>query len=329
MHGFWEKLERPFFAMAPMEDVTDAAFRRMFAKYGKPDITWTEFTSADGLVLAPEHGQKVLRAKLAYSEAERPIVAQLFSAVPERMEKAAALCADLGFDGIDINMGCPDKSIEKGGAGAALIRTPALAREIIRAAKQGAGEKPVSVKTRIGYNADEIDRWIPEILAEKPAALTVHLRTRKEMSLVPAHWERMPRIRELRDAVSPATRLVGNGDAQTIREARERITESGCDGMMIGRGIFGNPWFFAEHTPTPEERIAALIEHIELFDELLRDVANYATMKKHFKAYINGWDHAKDLRVKLMETESAAEAVALLKEIGSLGSVNPTERSVR
>ncbi len=313
MQGFWKGLEAPFFAMAPMEDVTDAAFRRMFATYGKPDVTWTEFTSADGLVLAPEHGQKVLRAKLSYSEGERPIVAQLFSAVPARMEKAAALCATLGFDGVDINMGCPDRSIEKGGAGAALIRTPALARELIRAAKRGAGEKPVSVKTRIGYNREEIDAWIPELLAEKPAALTVHLRTRKEMSLVPARWEHMPRIKELRDDLSPETRLLGNGDVKTIAEARARIAESGCDGIMIGRGIFGNPWLFSEHVPAPQERIDALMEHIALFDELLGETANYATMKKHFKAYISGWDNAKDLRVKLMETEAAADALALLR----------------
>lgn len=313
MHGFWKDLKAPFFVMAPMEDVTDAAFRRMFAKYGKPDVTWTEFTSADGLVLAPEHGQKVLRAKLMYDEGERPIVAQLFSAVPERMKKAAALCAELGFDGIDINMGCPDRSVEKGGAGAALIKTPELAREIIRAAKRGAGEVPVSVKTRIGYDRDEIDTWIPNLLAEKPAALTVHLRTRKEMSLVPARWEHMPRIKELRDELSPETRLLGNGDVQTITEARERIAESGCDGVMIGRGIFGNPWLFSEHVPTPQERIEALAEHIALFDELLGETTNFATMKKHFKAYIHGWDHAKDLRVSLMETESATQAIELLR----------------
>jgi len=313
MRNFWLTMNVPFFAMAPMEDVTDAAFRRMFAKYGKPDITWTEFTSADGLVLASEYGQKVLRAKLAFSEGERPIVAQLFSAVPERMEKAARLCASLGFDGIDINMGCPDHSIEKGGAGAALIKTPELAREIICAARRGAGDVPVSVKTRIGYYHEQIDTWIPNLLAERPAALTVHLRTRKEMSLVPAHWEHMPRIRNWRDELSPETRLLGNGDVNTIAMARDRIAHSGCDGVMIGRGLFGNPWFFSEQVPTPQQRIDALIEHIQLFENLLGGIANYATMKKHYKAYIHGWDHAKDLRVKLMETNDAAAAIAILQ----------------
>jgi nifR3 family TIM-barrel protein len=326
MQNFWPTLKAPFFVMAPMEDVTDAAFRRMFAKYGKPDVTWTEFTSADGLVLAPEKGQLALRAKLLYTEEERPIVAQLFSSVPERMEKAARICAELGFDGVDINMGCPDRSVEKGGAGAALIKSPALARELIAAAQRGvcscAGLTctsmkciPVSVKTRIGYNQDEIDTWIPNLLSMRPAALTVHLRTRKEMSEVPAHWELMPRIAKLRAELAPATRLLGNGDIKTIAEARERIAAGGCDGAMIGRGIFGNPWLFAEKIPTPHERIAALIEHITLFDEILGHTVNFATMKKHFKAYIQGWDHAKELRVALMETEDARSAIANLREL--------------
>lgn len=318
MSHFWQTLQAPFVVMAPMEDVTDAAFRRMFARYGKPDVTWTEFTSADGLVLAPEKGQHALRAKLIYTQEERPIVAQLFSAVPERMEKAAALCAKLGFDGIDINMGCPDRAVEKGGAGAALIKKPALARELIRAAKRGAEsagrQMPVSVKTRIGYLHDEIDTWIPELLAEHPAALTVHLRTRKELSEVPAQWDKLPRIVALRDTLSPETRVIGNGDVRSRADALEKIAASGADGAMIGRGIFGNPWAFTDHVPTPEERVRALAEHIQLFDELLGEVSNFATMKKHFKAYIHGWDHAKDLRVHLMDTSSAAEAHTVLEK---------------
>lgn len=298
--------------MAPMEDVTDAAFRRMFARYGKPDVTWTEFTSADGLVLAPEKGQHALRAKLMYSKEERPIVAQLFSAVPERMEKAAAICAELGFDGIDINMGCPDRAVEKGGAGAALMKKPELARELIRAAKHGAGSVPVSVKTRIGYLHDEIDTWIPELLAEHPAALTVHLRTRKELSEVPAQWDKLPRVVALRNTLSPETRVIGNGDVHTRADALEKIAVSGADGAMIGRGIFGNPWAFTDHAPTPQERVRALAEHIQLFDELLGEVSNFATMKKHFKAYIHGWDHAKELRIRLMETDTAEDALAVL-----------------
>lgn len=297
-----------------MEDVTDAAFRRLIARFGKPGVSFTEFTSADGLVLAPEHGQKILRAKLLFAPEERPIVAQLFSAIPERMERAACIVADLGFDGIDINMGCPDKAVEKSGCGAALIRTPTLARELIRAAKRGGGGLPVSVKTRMGYNSDELDTWIPTLLSEGIANLTVHLRTRKEMSLVPAHWDAAARLREIRDRESPDTLVTGNGDVTDLEDARTKARETGVDGIMLGRAIYGNPWLYAERAtpPAPEERIAALAEHIRLFDELLGDVANFATMKKHFKAYLSGWDHAKDLRTKMMETKTAEEALAIL-----------------
>jgi tRNA-dihydrouridine synthase len=314
MQGFWEKLPRPFFIQAPMEDVTDAAFRRLIARTGRPDVMFTEFTSADGLVLAPEKGQAALRAKLMFDEGERPIVAQLFSALPERMEKAAAIVADLGFDGIDINMGCPDRAVEKSGCGAALIKNPENARALIRAAKKGGRGLPVSVKTRMGYNSDEMDTWLPELLAEEPANLTIHLRTRKEMSLVPAHWDQMARAVAIRDRVSPQTLISGNGDVIGLDDARTKARESGCDGIMLGRAIYGNPWLYAkrEAPPTPNERIEALIEHIKLFDELLGDISNYATMKKHFKAYISGWDNAKDLRVKLMETTNAREALAVL-----------------
>lgn len=313
MLGFWEKLQRPFFIQAPMEDVTDAAFRRLIVRFGTPDVMFTEFTSADGLVLAPEKGQEALHAKLMFAPEERPIVAQLFSAIPERMQAAAKIVADLGFDGIDINMGCPDRAVEKSGCGAALIKNPENARALIRAAKKGGGI-PVSVKTRMGYNTDEMDTWLPEILAEEPANITIHLRTRKEMSLVPARWDAMARAIEIRDRVSPHTRMSGNGDVQNLDDARAKAKQTGCDGVMLGRAIYGNPWLYAKRDapPSPQERIDALAEHIKLFDELLDDVSNFATMKKHFKAYISGWDHAKELRTRLMETTCASEAIALL-----------------
>lgn len=310
--NFWKELPRPFFVMAPMEDVTDAAFRQMFARHGKPHVTYTEFTSADGLVLAPEPGKTKLLKKLLFSENERPIVAQLFTSTPERMEAAARLAAELGFDGIDINMGCPDRAVEKQGSGAALIKNPEVAIELMRAVRRGAPQLPLSVKTRIGYNVDELERWIPQLLAEKPVTLTVHLRTRKEMSDVPAHWERMKDVVALRDAISPETLIVGNGDVRDITDARAKTAETGCDGVMLGRAIFGNPWLFSEHAASPEERIAGLSEHLQLFESLLGTTTHYAVMKKHFKAYINGWDNAKDLRAKLMETNSVSEALAVL-----------------
>lgn len=303
-------------ALAPLDDVTDAAFRRLIAKYGKPDVMYTEFTSADGLLLAPPEGKKKLLKKLLYSESERPIVAQLFTSNPEYMERGARLVAELGFDGVDINMGCPDRAVEKSGCGAALIKNPAKARELIRAAKRGAGGLPVSLKTRIGYNKDELDTWLPELLAEEPAAVAIHARTRKEMSAVPARWEVVARAIAIRDSLGSKTLIMGNGDIEDIADAQKKVEETRCDGVMLGRAIFGNPWLFSDRKspPTPEERIQALLEHIRLFDELLSDTTPYATMKKHFKSYISGWNGAKELRVKLMETGSIEEVCRLLQK---------------
>ncbi len=295
-----------------MEDVTDAAFRSLIARYGRPSIMFTEFTSADGLVLAPPAGQKMLRKKLLFSESERPIVAQLFTASPVRMEAAARLVAELGFDGIDINMGCPVKEVVDTGCGAALIKNPALARELIRSA-QKAG-LPISVKTRIGYNIDELDTWLPELLAENLAAITIHARTRKEMSDVPARWNTIARAVALRDSLGSKTLILGNGDIKDMADAREKVKAAKCDGAMLGRAIYGNPWLFAERTeaPTREEKIKALLEHLALFEELLGTTTNYATMKKHFKAYISGWDGAKEFRMRLMETETSGAAREIL-----------------
>lgn len=311
--NFWTQLKKPFFVLAPMADVTDAAFRRLIAKYGKPDVTWTEFVSADGLA-HPDAKEKLLK-DLAYSEEERPIVAQIFSGNPENIEQAAALVRELGFDGVDINMGCPDKSVEKQGAGANLIKDPKRAREIIRAAKRGAGDMPVSIKTRIGYNKNEVDTWIPELLAEEPAALTVHLRTRKEMSKVDAHWDLMPEVVAL--AKGTNTRILGNGDAISLEDARKKAEESGADGVMIGRGIFGNPWCFnpdvkKENIPLAEQ-LRVMVEHTKLFEELCPH-KNFAVMKKHYKAYAHGFDGAKELRIKLMETENATEVEQITNE---------------
>ena len=327
MKNFWLELPKPFFVLAPLEDVTDAAFRRLIAQRGKPDVTFCEFTSADGLVLADEKGQAKIRRKLLYGDIERPVVAQFFTAYPEHMEKAAAIAAEMGFDGVDINMGCPDRAVEKGRCGAAMIKDPALAREIIRAAKKGFGG-PISVKTRLGYKEDELETWLPELLREEPAAITIHARTRKEMSDVPARWERIKRAVEIRNQCQglPLTKsrtlILGNGDLKDIADAREKVAESGADGAMLGRAIFGNPWLFAyarelayrASVPTPQERIKALTEHIKLFDALLGDVRPFAVMKKHFKSYVSGWDGAKELRIELMNAGNIAEALHVLEK---------------
>ena len=312
--NFWQTLPTPFLAVAPMADVTDVAFRRMIAKYsahtradgtiGGPDVMWTEFVAADGLVRAPEAGKKKLLADLLYAEEERPIVAQLFTRNPEHMEYAARLCLELGFDGVDINMGCPAGAIIDQGCGAAMIKTPQLAVEVIRAATRGAksaeGGIPVSVKTRLGYNNDQLEEWIPVLLMENLATLTIHARTRKDMSKVPARWERIARVVELRNELAPHTKIIGNGDVLTKVDGLAKIAASGCDGAMVGRALFGNPWFFHPTQALPlrfktlpthgvlledisasdtsddaieyvsiTERLRVMVEHSYLFCELL------------------------------------------------------------
>ncbi len=305
MKNFWKDLKKPIFVLAPMADVTDCAFRHMIAHHGKPDVFWTEFVSADGLA-HPVAREKLL-IDFKYGENEHPIVAQIFGSNTENIKEAAKLCKELGFDGIDINMGCPDKSIEKQSCGAAMIKNPKLAQEIIRAAIEGGGGLPVSVKTRIGYNKNEIETWIPELLKENISALTVHLRTRKEMSLVPAHWDLMKRVLEIRDEVNKDVLILGNGDALDLEDANKKVNETGCDGVMLGRAIFGNPWLFSGGKPTVEEKLKVMIEHTKLFEEMLGGHKNFAIMKKHYKAYVNGFDGAKELRVELMEAENAKQ----------------------
>ena len=318
--GFWAQLKKPIFALAPMSDVTDAAFRRIIAKYGKPDVMWTEFVSADGLALAPKEGKEKLLMNLQYTEAERPIVAQFFTSNPERMEFAARLAKKLGFDGIDINMGCPDRSVEKQGAGASLMKNVELACELVKAAKRGAGDIPISVKTRIGYSKPELEKWLPEILKEEPAVVTVHARTRKEMSKVPARWEFVKRAVEIRNEMKSKTLILGNGDVKNLNNAMDKVKETGCDGVMLGRAIFGNPWLFNRGKRSDlgnskrsdlEERLRVLVEHTKLFDKLLSNPPaggkNFSIMKKHFKAYVSGFDGARELRTELMETNNSQE----------------------
>ncbi len=323
--GFWGDLKPPIMTMAPMANVTDAAFRRMFVECGKPDVFWTEFVSVEGLL---SKGRDRLLPDLWYSQDEHNIVAQIFGSKPEQFEQAGKLIKELGFDGIDINMGCPDRGVEKSGAGANLIKNPALAKKIIRALKKNAGDLPISVKTRIGYERDELDTWIPALLEEGLTALTVHLRTRNEMSDVAAHWDLASKIVALRDAHSPETLIFGNGDVDSLEDAHQKIRDSGIDGAMIGRGIFGNPWFFSGKQPSTQERLERLITHTELFEKMYRSdhaekigagspnsrIKNFDVMKKHFKSYLTGFEGAKELRIKLMEAERASEVRDLIEE---------------
>jgi nifR3 family TIM-barrel protein len=319
--GFWKTLPKPIFVLAPMANVTDAAFRFIIAKYGKPDVLWTEFVSCDGLC---SPGRAELLTDFIYDESERPIVAQIFGSKPENYYETALLIQELGFDGIDINMGCPERSISgKQCSGAALIEHPKLAQEIIAATKRGAGDLPVSVKTRLGYNKNVLDTWLPSLLEAEPAAITVHARTKKEMSLVPAHWEEITKavaIRNKYDSSPNKTLILGNGDVKDLVEAQKRVDETGCDGVMIGRGIFGNPWLFNRErdyqTITPEEKMRVLVEHTHLFEKMLGEKKSFALMKKHYKAYVNAFDGAKELRVQLMEAKDANDVEKIILENG-------------
>lgn len=298
--------------LAPMADVTDAVFREFVARAEKPDVMYTEFVACAGL--RSEAGRRALLRDLFYTENQRPIVVQLFGTEPEDFWWCARLVRELGFDGVDVNMGCPEKNIVAQGAGAALMRDSGRARAIVAALKEGAGDMPVSVKTRIGYERIDTDRWIGEVLAEKPDALVVHLRTKKEMSKVAAHWEEMPKIVSMaRDA---GVVVVGNGDVKSREEGERRARETGCDGIMIGRGVFGNPFVFREGQrgacKSRQTRLRALIGLVVLFDEVWGKTKNYDMLKKHYAAYVRGFFGAKALRMRLMETKTAREALEIL-----------------
>lgn len=296
--GFWDRLEKPILALAPMADVTDAAFRLLITRHGKPDVFFTEFVAVDGLCSA---GRKKLVKDLQYHESERPVVAQFFGEKPEHFKECAELAVELGFDGIDINMGCPVKLVCKTGSGAYLINEPELAKEIVQATIEGAGELPVSVKTRIGYSTIAIEEWTEHLLSVNPAAIIFHLRTRKEMSKVAAHWEVMHLPVEM--AKGSGVLILGNGDVRSRQHAEELAAETGIDGVMLGRAVYGNPWLFnRERNPediTLNEKFEAMIEHAHLFVETFHGERNFIGMRKHLMAYAAGFPGAKEFRMSL------------------------------
>ena len=313
--GFWGQLKKPIFVLAPLANVTDAVFRAHIVKHSKPAVIWTEFVAADGL--CHPKGRAALIRDLKFSEAERPIVAQLFTSNPENMREAAKLCAELGFDGIDINMGCPDKNVMKQGAGAACMKDPVLAQALVVAARQGtieAGkELPISVKTRLGFNEDNLEEWLPALLLAKPAVITVHARTKKDMSKVPARWERIKRAVEI--ARGSGTLILGNGDARDMADAEEKVKQTGADGVMFGRAIFGNPWLFdKDKKVTVRERVESAVAHTKLFEETWGPTKSFELMKKHYQAYINHFPLAKELRIELMNCHQASEVATITEK---------------
>ncbi|MCL5113879.1 MAG: tRNA-dihydrouridine synthase [Patescibacteria group bacterium] len=316
MKNIWHTLKKPIFALAPMEDVTDTVFRRIVIDCGKPDIFFTEFTNCDGLF---SKGRKDVIQRLKFEKDEKPIIAQIWGADPSKFYEAAKLLSKMGFAGIDINMGCPQKKVTKKGACAALIKNPNLAKEIIDATKKGASGLPVSVKTRIGYNEIQTEDWIKFLLEQKIDALTVHLRTKKEESTPPAHWEEMRKITQIKKSLKSKTIILGNGDIKTIQEGKEKIKEYDLDGFMIGRGIFLNPWVFNENINinkiTTKQRLSLLLKHVDLYDKTWGKNKNFNVMKKYFKIYISNFDGASNMRIKLMETKNAKEAKSLIQNL--------------
>ncbi len=303
-HGFWDTLKKPFFILAPMADVTDVPFRSIVARCGRPDVFYTEFVSAHGLA---SPGRDILMRDLALTPADHPIVAQFFGTRSEHLHAAGALAKELGFDGVDINMGCPDRGVMKQGAGIALAKNPALAREIIAALREGAGGLPVAVKTRLGlYRTDEMESWIPEVLAAQPDVLIIHGRTMQEASKVPAHWDLIGRIAQMcHDA---GVLCVGNGDVMSRAQGIALAEQYGVDGIMVGRGIFHNPWLFAGRDAASvgsRERLELLLAHTDAWVAHWGMEKSFDLMKKFYKVYVSGWPGSAELRARLMEARDA------------------------
>jgi len=310
-----------------MEDVTDTVLRQIFCITGKPDVFFTEFTNVDGI---QSQGHDVVVRRLLFTKDEHPIVAQIWGMIPENFYKTAKDLVARGFDGVDINMGCPQHDVTSHGACSALIKNKPLAKEIIDATKEGAGEIPVSVKTRIGFKEIATEEWIGFLLQQDLSLITVHGRTAAEMSKVPAHWDEIGKAVQIRDHMFPRSRegegqgegkptlIFGNGDVQSLSEAKEKVEKYHVDGVMIGRGIFHNPWLFAGIDPTTKsikERLELLEKHVKLFQNTWGAQKSFQILKKYFKVYLSDFEGAVDMRMKFMQTNSYEEALSLVANL--------------
>ena len=301
-----------------MEDVTDTVFRQIITDCGKPDVFFTEFTNVEGIC---SRGRHKVAKRLKFTDIERPIVAQIWGNDPKNYLETAKLIKEMKFDGIDINMGCPEKSIVKKGSCAALINNHSLAREIILATRAGAGGLPISVKTRIGIKNIQTEEWSTFLLNLNLQALIIHGRTALEMSDVPAHWEEIGKVVKLRDALNLKTLIIGNGDVKSMNDAMEKYEKYKVDGVMIGRGIFDNLWVFNKNinpnSISYQDKLKLLIKHIKLFDKTWGSrrlgTKNFSIMKKFYKIYISGMPDASNVRTELMKFRNAKETLEFLK----------------
>lgn len=308
-----------------MDDVTDTVFRQVVAKCAAPDLFFTEFVNVDGL---QSLGRPRLLKKLRFTAQDQPLVVQIWGNNPDSYREVAAqiadgrLAAELGtpelqFAGIDINMGCPEKGVVGNGSCSALINNRPLAAQIIAATKEGAaGRLPVSVKTRIGFN--EVDFTWPEFLLQQDIAmLTIHGRTRKQMSKVPADWSAIARVGQLRDEQAPGTLIIGNGDVESREQGEALAAEHKLDGIMIGRGVFHDPYVFAQHSSWEQtsraDRIDLFLWHVDKFRTTWQQAERAPkTLNKFCKIYINGFDGAKELREIFMAANDAEELYNLV-----------------
>lgn len=309
-------LTRPFFVLAPMDDVTDSVFRQIVAQTAAPDLYFTEFVNVDGL---QSPGRQNLMKKLQFTAGEQPLIAQIWGKNPENFYKTAQELVDMGFAGIDLNMGCPAKPVVKDGCCSALINNRELALQIIQATQEGAaGRVPVSVKTRLGWNTVDLT-WHELLLQQKLSMLTIHGRTKKEMSEVPAHWDLIGEVRKLRDQLAPQTLIVGNGDVQSRQQGEVLAAQYQLDGIMIGRGIFHDPFAFAQPSPwlgyTRQQRLELYQTHVCLFMQTWPNAERrIATLNKFCKVYVSGFDGAKELRERLMNAQSGQQLLEILAE---------------
>jgi tRNA-dihydrouridine synthase len=312
--SFLKDLPKPFFVLAPMDDVTDTVFRQIVNVCAPPDLYFTEFVNVDGL---QSPGRPRLMHKLQKDDNDVPVIAQLWGLVPENFYKTTKELIEMGYDGVDLNMGCPVKTVVKNGACAALIKNRELAGDIIDAVQQGSGGSlPVSVKTRVGYNTVDLS-WVEYLLTKKLDLLSIHGRTAKQKSLVDADWDLIGQARELRDSLSPETLIVGNGDVLSRQQGIELAEKYKLDGIMIGRGVFHDPLIFAENSPwadhSPEQKVDLYKKHVELFAKTWQNnQRRIETLNKFCKVYINGFDGAKELREKLMSAKTTEELLGFL-----------------
>lgn len=320
MKAVWHSLKKPIFALAPMEDVTDSVFRQVVASCARPDVFFTEFTNVEGL---NSKGREAIIHRLKFTQDERPIIAQIWGTKPEDFYKTATELVELGFDGIDINMGCPQKDVTSHGACAALMNNPSLAKEIIHATKEGASSLPISVKTRIGFKTINTEQWISHLLSCDIAALTVHGRTASEMSKVPAHWDEIAKAVRTRNDMRVETVILGNGDISSRSDALNKIAVSGVDGVMIGRAVFDDPWIFDSTFPkishTTRDLLNLLNYHGALFESTWGPAKNFSILKKFFKIYVKGFENASAIREQLMETKSLKEVGTVISSILGYG----------